>query len=131
MTLKRYIYPKTVLLTSNPTQYDDSSKGYAIDTTIINTTTNEKYRCIDNTPNAAVWYKAPNFLDPNEDTCADHQTQINSNVSRRNIFITPQIYFQDSTIEYDVAIPGNAFSVGPMIISGTVTIESTGVWTII
>jgi len=49
--------------TVDPTTTNDSSQGYALNSTWVNTTTSEVFRCIDATVNAAVWIKTSLTID--------------------------------------------------------------------
>lgn len=49
--------PNTVT-TTNPTVNDDSTRGYVLGSTWINTATNAAFVCVNRTPGAAVWNAA-------------------------------------------------------------------------
>lgn len=133
MTTKKYYIPKLTYSTSSPTPSSDSGEGFLVGSRMINTSTGEKFECVDNTVGAAVWYQIVDCVDPADGIMPSFQTQLNNADTYGNVLITPQIYYQDDTIDYDVTIPGNAFSSGPITINSgrTVTVGTNGVWTIV
>jgi hypothetical protein len=133
VTTHKYSFPKVCSLAVDPTTADDVSKGYIVGTLLVNSVTGERFVCVDNSSLAAKWVREIDCIDPRQDDVPSHQTMINAKYTNRSVFVTPQIYYQDNAIEYDVTLPGNAFSVGPMsIMTGyTVTVGSSATWSII
>jgi hypothetical protein len=77
--------------------------------------------------------KVVNALDPTESTSPSFQTQLNNSDALGNVMLTPEILYQNDTINYDVTIPGNALSAGPITIASgkTVTVGADGTWVIV
>lgn len=133
MTDKNYYFPRVHYSERVPTVNDDSTKGFLVGCIFENILTGARYTCRDTTAGAAVWFKEPGYIDPVEDTSPDAQDPIDDADTGRDVFLTPQILFQDNTIEYDVSIKRNALSAGPITIGDgyTVTVETSGVWTVV
>ena len=128
----KYVFPKVCYSTVDPTIIDDISKGYIIGTLLINTLTDERFVCIDNTLYTAKWVRDIDYINPAASDVPSHQDMINLKHERRSILFTPQIYYQDGLIEYDVTIPGNALSAGEISIGSgyTITVGPSAMWSI-
>lgn len=131
--MSQYTFPKVNFANANPTVNSDSTKGYIKGCLLINEATGDAFRCLSDTTGAARWLKLVEYLDPLEASVASYQTEINNGYAAGDVFITPQIYHQKNTVDYDVTIPGNAMSSGPITIAlgKTVTVGANGVWTIV
>jgi hypothetical protein len=135
MTEKHYYFPKLHYSDRSPTPTDDITKGFLPGGMFINNSSTPpvRYLCADNTTNAAIWFQIPDYINPSGGTSLDPQASIDSANLGKNILMTPHIMFQDNVINYDISINRNAMSVGPITIDEgyTVTIETSGTWTVI
>lgn len=131
--MEQYTFPKVNFTDTNPTVNSDTTKGYIKGCLLINETTGDAFRCLEDTEGNARWLKLVEYLDPLEVTTANYQTEIDNGYAAGDVFITPQIYHQKNTVDYDVTIPGNAMSAGPITIASgkIVTVGTNGVWTIV
>jgi hypothetical protein len=132
MTEKHYYFPRIHYSDRSPVTTDDITKGF-LPGGIFVKSGGPRFLCMDNTINAAIWFQIPDYLDPGGATSNDPQAVINAADLGKNIFMTPHIMFQDNVIDYDVTINRNAMSVGPITIDDayTVTVETSGTWTVI
>jgi len=132
MTTKTYSFPKVNYANSNPGVGSDVTKGYISGCVLVNELTGDKFFCLDDSVGAARWLKLPGYIDPLEVTTPNYQTDIDNAMIAGDVFITPQIYYQKDTVDYDVMIPvGNAMSAGPISIALTKTVSVSGTWTIV
>jgi hypothetical protein len=133
MTTLKYTFPKVCYKTVDPTFNDDISMGYIPGTLLINTETDERFVCKENTLYAAVWVRDIDYINPAADDVPSAQDMVDSHKLERSVLVTPQIYYQDGLIDYDLTIPGNAFSAGPITIEEgrTITVGLSGSWSII
>ena len=135
MTEKNYYFPRTHYSDSSPTVNDDETKGFLQGTLFIKNDVQPPIRfvCIESTPTSAVWFRVPDYIDPNDNTTANLQVDVENADIGRNILLTPQIMFSDNLIEYDITINRNALSAGPITVDTgyTVTVGPDGTWVVV
>jgi hypothetical protein len=129
--MTRYYIPKLHFDSLPPTSASDVNHGFIVGGLWCNINTKEVFICIDNTINNAIWHNILEYINLSGTPSFDYQTSINRSITQRGAFMTPQIFMQDNIIDYDITIPKNALSIGPLTISSNVTVATSGSWAII